>query len=206
MAWVQPTTPAKQHSMSMLPSTFAALSTAEAIWASSRTSTASVMMRRSGKRACSFLMRSKAASGFTSQRARPEAPCSRRASAASRARVPAPPVTRSTLVREHAGGQEQGVYPCFHVLMALPWTSNRNCALSAGLRLSGGGRAFVNGLSAVDSVISGSCLLTRDALSSPSPAILRFEVAVVVLIASSTECVNHCETLKKGKCFGLFCN
>jgi hypothetical protein len=69
-------------------------------------------------------------------------------------------------------GLEQGVHPRVHVLMALPWTSNRNCALSAGLRLSGGGRAFVNALSAVDSVISGSCLLTREALSSPSPAML----------------------------------
>lgn len=32
-------------------------------------------------------------SGLRSQRARPETPCSRRAVAASRARVPAPPVT-----------------------------------------------------------------------------------------------------------------
>jgi hypothetical protein len=58
-----------------------------------------------------------------------------------------------------------------HILIALPWTSKRNCALSAGLRLSGGGRAFVRGLSFVDSVISGSCRSTSEALSSPSPAI-----------------------------------
>jgi hypothetical protein len=38
--------------------------------------------------------------------------------------------------------------------------------------LSGGGRGFVRGLSAVDNVISGSCLLTSDARSSPSPAML----------------------------------
>lgn len=67
------------------------------------------------------------------------------------------------------------VYPQgFHILIALPCTSNRNCALSAGLRLSGGGRGFVRGLSAVDKIISGSCLLTSDARSSPSPGILYF--------------------------------
>lgn len=175
MACVHPTTPAKQQSISTLPSTFAALSTAEAICASSRTSTASVMMRRSGKRACSFLMVSNAASGFTSHSARPDAPCSRRASAASSANVPAPPVTAQMLAQgrtDNRGGSKAGVSQGNYILMALPWTSKRNCALSAGLRLSGGGRALVRGLSFVDSVISGSCRSTSEALSSPSPAIL----------------------------------
>jgi hypothetical protein len=73
--------------------TLTLLSTADAMPFSSRTSTASVMMRRSGNCACSALTDSKAESGLTSQRAMPEAPCSRSALAASRARVPAPPVT-----------------------------------------------------------------------------------------------------------------
>lgn len=99
IACVQPTTPAKQHSMSMLPSTLTVLSTADATWFSSRTSTASVMMRRSGNWECRSFTDSNACSGFMSQSARPEAPCSRRAFAASRASVPAPPVTtRSMLV------------------------------------------------------------------------------------------------------------
>lgn len=92
-AGVQPTMPAKQRSVVMGPSTFTALERADAIWDSERTSTASAIMRRSGNLACRAWMEGSAWSGFRSQRARPEQPCSRSAVAASRASVPAPPVT-----------------------------------------------------------------------------------------------------------------
>jgi hypothetical protein len=180
MACVHPTTPAKQHSMSMLPSTLTLLSTAEAICASSRTSTASVMMRRSGNWECRSLMDSKAVSGLRSHKARPEAPCSRSALAASRARVPAPPVTVDVYVShcyvvQHYFGSVRFV-PCdgVHVLIALPLTWNLYATLCAALRFSGGGRGVVNGLSAVDSTISGSCLLTSAARSSVFSGMVRF--------------------------------
>jgi hypothetical protein len=54
---------------------------------------------------------SKALSGFTSQSAIPEAPCSRSALAASRARVPAPPVTlevRVSVVHEDDNQDRKG--------------------------------------------------------------------------------------------------
>jgi hypothetical protein len=93
MACVQSTTPAKQHSVDIGPRTFTLSSRAVAMADSSRTSTAQVVMRVWGKRAWSSLTEEKAWSGFRSQRARPDAPCSRRAAAAARARAPAPPVT-----------------------------------------------------------------------------------------------------------------
>jgi hypothetical protein len=169
----QPTTPAKQQSMSTLPSTLTELSTANAIWFSSRTSTASVMMRRSGNWECRSFTASNALSGFTSHKARPDAPCSRRALAASRASVPAPPVTKDVFVSRSFSGvrcyeKQAGCVPRggVHVLIALPLTWNLYAALWAGVRLSGGGRGAVNGFSAVDSVISGSCRLTSEARSS----------------------------------------
>lgn len=56
--------------------------------------------------------------------------------------------------------------PCDHVLIALPLTWNLYATLCAAVRLSGGGFGAVNGLSAVDSTISGSCRLTSEARSS----------------------------------------
>jgi hypothetical protein len=63
-------------------------------------------------------------------------------------------------------------YAGVHVLIALPLTWNLYCALCAVERFSGGGLGAVRGLSAVDSVISGSCRLTSAARSSASPGIL----------------------------------
>lgn len=93
MAWVQPTTPAKQRSVEIEPRTLRVSVRAAAMAVSERTSTAMVRMRACGNWVCSVLRWEKAVSGFRSQRARPVAPCSRRARAASRARVPVPPVT-----------------------------------------------------------------------------------------------------------------
>jgi hypothetical protein len=93
MACVQPTTPAKQQSVEIGPRTLTVSCMAVAMAASSLTSTAHVVIRVWGNRAWSAFMEEKDWLGSRSQRARPEAPCSRRAVAASRARLPAPPVT-----------------------------------------------------------------------------------------------------------------
>jgi hypothetical protein len=93
MAGVQPTIPAKQQRMSTLPRTLSVSCNAVAMADSLRTSTAQVVILVLGNLECRVLTVSKACSGFRSQRARPVRPCSRREVAASRARVPAPPVT-----------------------------------------------------------------------------------------------------------------
>lgn len=137
-------------------------------------------MRRSGKEARNFSIVSLAESGFTSHNARPDAPCSRRAVPASSASVPTPPVTddcqlmlaeRSTVAKAVARG--------FYILIALPTTLNRNCALSAGRKSRRGGSGFVRGLFAVDNVISGNCLPISDFRLSSSLDMLH--AALVVL-------------------------
>ena len=114
-------------------------------------------------------MEGKAASGLRSQRARPEAPCSRRAVAVSRARAPAPPVTVGGVRGVYEG--EEGEAGS-HGLITFPVTENRYCALCAAERLSGGSFGAVSGLSSVESVISGNCLAVKDSLSSASSAML----------------------------------
>jgi hypothetical protein len=73
-------------------------------------------------------------------------------------------------MEEHYFGRVKFV-PCngVHVLIALPLTWNLYATLCAAVRLSGGGRGAVNGFSAVDSTISGNCLLTSAARSSVFP-------------------------------------
>lgn len=95
-AGTQSTIPAKQKRWSMLPPRVEAVFvTASAMEAASVTSTAMLKMRVEGKSearevmVCWELRRVDS----RSQRQRPEAPCSRRARAVERARVPAPPVT-----------------------------------------------------------------------------------------------------------------
>ena len=93
IACVQPTTPAKQHSMSTLPSSETVRSTADSNCSALVTSTLTDRTVAPGK---SFLSASISRDDFEwsrSKSARPERPCSSKARAFTRARVPAPPVT-----------------------------------------------------------------------------------------------------------------
>lgn len=93
VACVQPTTPAKQHSISTLPRRLAVSATAALTLSESLTSTCFVMIWTEGNSAIRFVMGPAACWGLISSRASPERPCSRSARAHSSARVPAPPVT-----------------------------------------------------------------------------------------------------------------
>ncbi len=98
MACVQPTTPAKQHSMSTLPSSRATSSTADFSWSALVMSTFTERICALGK---SFFRESISLEEELESRsnsARFERPCSSRARALTRARVPAPPVTASPVI------------------------------------------------------------------------------------------------------------
>ena len=97
MAWKHPTIPAKQKRWSRDPNSLAVEVMAEAMESADVTSTATLRMRWEGKSAVreAMLVLEAERVGARSQRARPEAPCSRRARAVERPRVPAPPVTKN---------------------------------------------------------------------------------------------------------------
>ena len=93
--WTAETTPAKQQRMLMVGRVWRVEVRAVEMEFGSRTSTLMAIMVALGKEVRrSDIAASEAGEvGFTSQRARPERPCSRRARAEARARVPVPPVT-----------------------------------------------------------------------------------------------------------------
>ena len=93
MACVHPTTPAKQHNMSTLPSSEAASVTADRSCSASVTSTLTGSTVAPGNSALSASISGIDFAWSRSKRARPERPCSSKARALTRARVPAPPVT-----------------------------------------------------------------------------------------------------------------
>ena len=93
MACWQPTTPAKQHRMSALPSSAAVSSTACFTWAASVTLTVFVTICAFGKSVRRDWISVSACEGSRSNSASPERPCSSNARALMSARVPAPPVT-----------------------------------------------------------------------------------------------------------------
>ena len=92
-ACTHPTTPAKQHRISTLPNSAAVSSTARSTCAASVTSTRLTRICAPGKSAARDLTSESAWAKSRSRSARLERPCSRRARALMRARVPAPPVT-----------------------------------------------------------------------------------------------------------------
>lgn len=69
-----------------------------------------------------------------------------------------------------------GYVPCSYVLMTFPSTWNLYCALCAFDNSGGGGCGAVNGLSAVDSTISGSWRLVRDARSGLASRMIAAQV------------------------------
>ena len=94
MACVQPTTPAKQHSISTLPSSEVVNLTADSSCSAFVTSTLIDKTLALGKSVFSASISRVDFECSRSKSARPERPCSSKARAFTRARVPAPPVTR----------------------------------------------------------------------------------------------------------------
>ena len=93
IACVQPTTPAKQQRMSRPCNSWAAEVMAALTLGASVTLTCLQMIFALGKSLRKLSMAVDALDGLRSKRPRPVTPCSSRARAASRASVPAPPVT-----------------------------------------------------------------------------------------------------------------
>ena len=107
-ACVQPTTPAKQQRISMLPSSLAISTVAVSTPVAFVISTIFRTILDEGK---SIRRRSMAATDclrLMSNSARPARPCSSRARAASRAKVPAPPVTARVLAQQRIWPENEG--------------------------------------------------------------------------------------------------
>ena len=93
VAWVQPTTPAKQHSMFTPPKSLTVIATADCSSSAFVMSTLTGSTVDDGKSFFNFSISVAACDGFRSNSARPDKPCSRSARPLTIARVPAPPVT-----------------------------------------------------------------------------------------------------------------
>ena len=93
VAWVQPTTPAKQQRIVIFPSSLTVMSTADCSSSAFVISILTGSILEDGKSFFKASISVVACDGARSNRARPDKPCSRRARALTRARVPAPPVT-----------------------------------------------------------------------------------------------------------------
>ena len=93
IACSQATTPAKQHKIFIPPNSVAASAVISCTSSASVTLTVLVIILARGKSVINDSIAAPACDRSISKSARPERPCSRRARAFTRARVPAPPVT-----------------------------------------------------------------------------------------------------------------
>lgn len=163
-ACVHPTTPAKQHSIFTGPSSAVDWASARSTCAGSVTSPHIERIRACGKSRKREVIWSAVEEKSRSKRTKPESPCSRRARALTRARVPLPPVTRrknsGSIVnfldlrkrrdeicldsRERGGGMGEGsgentLEMRRNIRIALPSTAKRRLARPVTVRLGGVG-------------------------------------------------------------------